>query len=67
MDLAVTTGAIAICAALAGFCGWMGARPPNIGRGPRLIPYRLLMLTIAAGVMVLLAHEAALLGLVKRS
>jgi len=43
----------------------MGARPPNISRGPRLIPYRLLMLLMAAGVMVLVTHEASLLGLAK--
>jgi hypothetical protein len=65
MDLDVTSAALVICLALAGFFGWMGAKPPNIHRGPRLVPYRLLMLLMAAGVVVLAAHEATLLGLVR--
>ena len=66
MDLAVTSALMALCLALAGFFGWRGARPPDIRRGPRLVPYRLLMLMMAAGLMVLLTHEAALLGLSKK-
>jgi hypothetical protein len=66
MDFIVTTALLALCAAMAVFCGWMGARPPNIHRGPRLIPYRLLMLTLAAGAFVLIVHEAGLIGIVKR-
>lgn len=66
MDLIVTSALLGLCLALAVFFGWMGARPPNISRGPRLIPYRLLMLVMAAGVMLFLTHEASLLGLGKR-
>ena len=67
MDLIVTSALLAACVILAGFFGWMGARPVNISRGPRLIPYRLLMLLMAAGIMILVTHEASLLGLAKRS
>jgi hypothetical protein len=61
MDLAVTSGAMVLCLSLAVFFGWRGARPPNIQRGPRLVPYRLLMLLMAAGVVILATHEVALL------
>ena len=62
MDLTVTSAVLALGVVLTAFFGWMGARPVNISRGPRLIPYRLLMLLTAALVTIVGAHEAALLG-----
>jgi hypothetical protein len=62
MDLIVTGSLLAISVILTGFFGWMGARPPNIHKGPRLVPWRLLMLTMAAVVLVLLTHAASFLG-----
>jgi hypothetical protein len=62
MDLSITLGlaALAICAAVA--CGWMGARPPDWRRGPRLIPYRGLMLLAAVVTLMLGVHLLNLLG-----
>jgi hypothetical protein len=62
MDWPVTLIAIASAIGLTVLFGWLGARPPNILKGPRLIPYRLLMLMTAAGVMILMVHAVNLAG-----
>jgi len=62
MDMPVTLGLAAGFLALAAFCGWMGARPPNLIKGPRLIPYRLIMLLAAAGAILMLTHVVNLAG-----
>lgn len=49
--------------AFAIFCGWRGARAPDLTRGPRLIPWQLLMMLSGAGVVLMAVHAAALLGL----
>lgn len=49
--------------ATAVFAGWRGARPPNPHRGPRLIPWRFLMLLGAVGLLFTLAYIAELAGL----
>jgi len=61
MTLTVTLAAAAIALALAILCGWLGARPPDPKRGPRLMPWRFLMLVSAAGVLAFLVHAANLL------
>jgi hypothetical protein len=61
MDLPVTLAAIAALAALAVFCGWRGALPPNLLKGPRMIPWRPLMAIFFTGAMLLLVHVATLL------
>ena len=44
------------------FCGWRGARPPDPFKGPRLMPWRFLMVGAAAIAMLLLIHLATLFG-----
>ncbi len=61
MSLTATLAAAAVALALAILCGWLGARPPDPKRGPRLVPWRLLMLIAAAAVLALLVHAANLL------
>ena len=63
MDWTPTIIALALCFALAVLFGWLGARPPNPAKGPRLIPYRFLMLLAGAGVLLLLIHVRSLAGL----
>jgi hypothetical protein len=58
-----TLAALAACFAVALICGWRGARPPDLARGPRLIPYRFLMLLAGAAVVLLLIHIRTLAGL----
>jgi hypothetical protein len=61
MDLNVTIGLAAGLATLAAFAGWRGARPPDPKRGPRLMPWRMLMLLAAAGFVFTAGHLVALL------
>ena len=42
------------CAAVAAFAGWRGARPPDLRRGPRLMPWRMIMVLTAAGAVAML-------------
>jgi hypothetical protein len=63
MDWTATIIALALCFGIAVACGWLGARPPNPAKGPRLVPYRFLMLLAGAGVLLLLIHVRSLAGL----
>jgi len=63
MTMPVTLCLIVVLAALALFCGWRGARPPDLIRGPRLVPYRLIMVTAAAGILIFVVHAVNLLGI----
>jgi len=58
-----TLVALAIASALTVLFGWLGARPPNFAKGPRLIPYRMLMLLTGVCVIFLLIHIKELAGL----
>lgn len=49
-------------AAAAAFAGWRGARPPNPLKGPRLIPWRMLMVLTAAAAVIALGVGLRLLG-----
>ena len=62
MDLNLTLGLTAAFLAVAVFAGWRGARPPDFLKGPRLIPWRFIMVTAAAGLLVLVVHLINLLG-----
>jgi hypothetical protein len=63
MDMTLTLATGAGLLGLAAFAGWRGARPPDPHRGPRLVPWRFLMLAAAACLLPILVHLAALLGL----
>lgn len=56
MDLRMTLALSAGFAALAAFAGWRGARPPNPMKGPRLIPWRPIMVSAAAAAVLLLVQ-----------
>jgi hypothetical protein len=62
MTLPVTIGLALLFASLAAFCGWRGARPPNPHAGPRMTPWRFLMIASAAVVLMLVVHVVNLLG-----
>lgn len=53
--------ALVACLGLAVLCGWLGARPIQPMRPPRLIPYRVLMLFSFTGAVGLAAYLLALL------
>jgi hypothetical protein len=62
MDLTLTLEVAAGFLAVAVFAGWRGARPPNPHRGPRLAPWRFIMLLSAAVLIFLLGHAVHLLS-----
>ncbi|ATC25003.1 hypothetical protein EIB18_10840 [Caulobacter vibrioides] len=62
MDLPVTAAAAILFLMLAVLFGWLGARPINILKGPRLIPWRPMMMICVVGLMLMLVHLVNLLG-----
>ncbi|RZJ97072.1 MAG: hypothetical protein EON88_04340 [Brevundimonas sp.] len=62
MSLSVTLSLIAGVLAFTLFAAWRGARPLNVLKGPRMAPWRFMMLMGAAVLMLLLIHVATLLG-----
>lgn len=60
-DKPSTLALVAFAAGLAVFCGWRGARPSQPMRGPRLIPWRALMLLATAAAILGLVHYLELL------
>ncbi len=63
MSMQLTLILMATLAALTLFAGWRGSLPPNFVKGPRMIPWRPLMVCFAAGTAMMGAHLAALLGM----
>ena len=60
--MTVTLILLAAALALTLFAGWRGARPPDLLRGPRMAPWRFLMLLGGALVFLLVIHLGALAG-----
>lgn len=63
MDIALTSILAGGLLAVTVFCGWRGARPYNPARGPRMIPWSLLMMLGAAGLLLIVVHLVSLLRL----
>jgi len=55
MDLRLTVALIVAFATVAAFAGWRGARPPDPMKGPRLVPWRAIMVAAATAAVLLLA------------
>lgn len=49
-------------ACVAGFAGWRGAKPPNPLKGPRLIPWRAIMVFTAAAAILCLVSAERMVG-----
>jgi hypothetical protein len=62
MGLPLTLALAGLFVALAVLAGWLGARPPDPRRGPRLAPWRLLMALFALAAFVFVVHLVNLLG-----
>ncbi|NQE60424.1 hypothetical protein [Caulobacter sp. RHG1] len=62
MDLTATIAAAVALLLLAVLCGWRGARPSNVLKGPRMIPWRPLMMVCVVALMLMLVHLVNLLG-----
>lgn len=56
MSLSLTLILLVALTALAVLSAWRGARPPDIRKGPRMVPWRFLMIVSAAVAVYLLMH-----------
>lgn len=63
MSLALTLSLTGLFLAIAVFAGWRGARPPNPYKGPRLMPWRFIMMLSTALAIFMLVHVANLFGI----
>jgi hypothetical protein len=63
LDWPTTLIAAGVLLVLTVLAGWAGSRPPDLMKGPRLVPYRFLMTLGAVGLMLLLVHMLNLAGL----
>ena len=63
MTLTLTSILAAAFLGLAALAAWRGARPADPLRGPRMVPWRLVMLTSAALSMLMLVHLVNLAGI----
>ncbi len=65
MQLSLTLTVILLCvtSALTVLCGYMGQRPMNPHKGPRMLPWRFLMLLFFTLSLFLLVHLLTVLGL----
>ena len=63
MSLQLTLVIAVALLTIALFSGWRGARPPNPARGPRMMPWRFIMMMSAAGLLLALVHLVNLAGL----
>jgi hypothetical protein len=63
MDLPLTAILAVVCGLFAAGSGYMGARMPDPRRGPRMVPWRFLMLVAVLAAMLLVVHLLTLLGL----
>ncbi|MEM9964646.1 MAG: hypothetical protein AAGC58_04795 [Asticcacaulis sp.] len=66
MELTLNTTLIwlSALAVTAAFSGYMGARPTSLKQtGPRMVPWRFIMLLAVTAAIVLLVHLLSLLGL----
>ena len=62
MELGPTLLLLALAVLVAGGAGWMGARPPDLQRGPRLAPWRVIMVAAAVCALLMVVHLMNLAG-----
>jgi len=62
MNLPVTIAVFGFILALTVFSGWRGSRPPDLVRGPRMVPWSAIMLLGATACIFLVAHLVNLAG-----
>ncbi len=63
LDLPLTAILAVVCLLIAAGSGYMGAKMPDPKRGPRMVPWRFVMLLAVLAVLVLAVHLLTLLGL----
>jgi len=61
MNLPVTLALLSMGAIFTALFGWLGARPRPLGR-PRLAPWQLMMMIMAAFTMMMIVHLLNMFG-----
>ncbi len=67
MPLTLTLALLVLSGGMTVFAGWRGAQSPDPLKGPRMVPWRFVMLLSGAVTVLLLIHLAALAGAPTRS
>ena len=62
MDLTATLSVLLAAVVLAVFAGWRGSRPPDLIRGPRMVPWRFVMVLASAVALFMILHLMTLAG-----
>ena len=62
MDLTATLSTLAAAVGLTVFAGWRGSRPPDLTRGPRMVPWRFVMVLSSAVALFMILHLMTLAG-----
>lgn len=65
MPLIPTLGLLVLAIAVMLVSGWRGSRPPDLVKGPRMMPWRMIMLLSAALITFLIIHLATLAGMTR--
>lgn len=63
LSLPLTLVLLAVFAAATAACGYMGQRAPDPNKGPRMVPWRFLMLLFFTLSLFLIVHLLTMLGL----
>ena len=62
MSTPATLITLALVLGLTVFSGWRGSRPPDLMKGPRMVPWRSLMLLGIVACIFLIVHLVNLAG-----
>lgn len=62
MSWILTLALAAGCLAVLLFCAWRDTRPPDLVKGPRMAPYRPIMLAMVVLLVMLVVHMVNMLG-----
>lgn len=62
MSLPATIAVLGMILALTVFSGWRGSRPPDLIRGPRMVPWSIIMLLGITASIFLVIHLVNLAG-----
>lgn len=65
MSMTWTLALLVLAISLMIFAGWRGGRPLDLTKGPRMMPWRFIMLLSGAFAALLLIHVGALLGVIR--
>jgi len=62
LELIPTLILFGVASVLAIFCGYMGQRPMDLKRGPRMVPWRFFMLMMVLVALLMAVHLRSLFG-----